>query len=116
MDPEERERQQLASFFEKRDSEKKRASKTKAKSSSFQKSAIATIAEEDSVHGLEDGTMDWRGFRKLVTETPGLEDLVPSVLGPVLDKTGQAHDRKHVFGWMGVEEFERKCADKTWSL
>jgi len=60
--------------------------------------------------------MDWQGFRKLITDTPGMEKLVPSVLGPVLDKTRQAHERKNILGWMGVEDFQAKCNDKTWVL
>ena len=96
-----------------------RTSKSKASSSEHQTASMTSISEDgrdSGDDGLEDGTMDWQGFRKMITETPGLEALVPSVLGPVLDKTPQAHERKHVLGWMGVYEFERKCADKTWML
>lgn len=119
VDPEEREQQQLMSFFDKRDSKKVGASEAKATSIDQQADAMTSIAEEGRKtgdDGLEDGTMDWQGFRKLITDTPGLEALVPSVLGPVLDQTRQAHERRHILGWMGADEFERKCADKDWHL
>lgn len=116
MDPEEREQQQLDSFFDKRDSKKSGTGKAKTSSADQQKGAMRSIAEDSGDDGLEDGTLDWQGFRKLITDTPGLEALVPSVLGPVLDKTVSARERKHVLGWMGADEFERKCADKEWAL
>ena len=119
VDPEQQEQQQLASFFDKRDSKKAGASKAKASNINQQADAMKSIAEESRKSGddgLEDGTMDWQGFRKLITDTPGLEALVPSILGPVLDKTRQAHERRHILGWMGADEFERKCADKDWHL
>ena len=124
VDPEEREQQQLASFFDKQDAKaKKGARKTRAGAGAGDSadpaaaSTIAPIAEEKAGDdGLEDGTMDWQGFRKLITDTPGMEKLVPSVLGPVLDKTRQAHERKNILGWMGVEDFQAKCNDKTWVL
>lgn len=116
VDPEVREQQQLDSFFDKKDSKKSGKAKAKASSAGHQKGAMKSIAEDSGDDGLEDGTMSWQGFRKLITDTPGLEALVPSVLGPVLDKTVSARERKHVLGWMGADEFERKCADKEWVL
>ena len=103
VDQETREQDQIDSLFEK---EKK---KSKAE-------VPSTISETGGDDGLEDGSMDWMGFRQLIAKTPGLEKLCPSVLAPVLDKTKEAHDRKNILGWMGVEEFQSKCADKSWVI
>ena len=116
VDPEVREQQQLDSFFDQKDSKKSGKAKAKASSVDQQNGAMKAIAEDIGDDGLENGTMGWQGFRKLITDTPGLEALVPSVLGPVLDKTVSARERKHILGWMGADEFERKCADKEWAL
>ena len=47
---------------------------------------------------------------------PGSEVLVPSVLGPVLDRTAESHESKSILGWMPLDEFQTKASDVSFSF
>ena len=77
MNPEEREQQQLHSFFDKRDSKKSGKAKAKNSRADQQTSAMRSIAEDSAGDGLEDA--------ELVLKPKGdgtwLVDLYVDVLG-----------------------------------
>ena len=104
VDAKAREEKELAAFFEASDQRKGGGARGA-------KGAAAGDGDE-----LEAGTLDWRGFRRLIEATPQLEALVPSVLGPVLDRTAESHESKSILGWMPLDEFQTKASDVNFSF
>ena len=52
----------------------------------------------------------------MIEATPQLEALVPSVLGPVLDRTAESHESRSILGWMPLDEFQTKASDVNFSF
>ena len=96
----EREEQEVADFFINKD-------KKKSKRGAF---------SDSKKSDLESGRFTHSQFRELIQQTPPLLDLIPSILGPVLEQTQHCHEKKEILGWFGIDAFHTKLLDGAFKM
>jgi hypothetical protein len=62
------------------------------------------------------GDLSYTDFVALIMQRPPLATIIPSVLGPVINKTPVSYEKKVVLGWFGVGQFEAMLRDESYEM